>query len=83
LIVDANRELSGAVTFERLEPVTGQRRKIGQARRCLKPIEPQLGLAGKTRKLSDVPSRGKSFSYLVPVADDHSAIASTIYDLRK
>jgi len=83
LVVYSNRELSSAVTLERFEPVARQCRQIGQASRGLKPVEPQFSLPGKTRKLPDMPSGGKSFRCLVSVADDHGAITNNNYGLRK
>jgi hypothetical protein len=49
----------------------------------LKPVQPQLSLPGKTRKLLDVPPGGKSPGCLVSVADDHILTNSMNYDLRK
>ena len=83
MIVDANRKLSGTAAFERFQPIAWQRRQIGEARRCLEPVKPQLSLPRETRELPDMSSGGKSLGGLVPIADDHSIQDSKVYDLRK
>ena len=71
LIVYSNRELSSAIAFEGFKPVVRQCRQIGDARGRLEPVEAHLGLPGKARELLDMPSRGKPFGRLVPIADNH------------
>jgi hypothetical protein len=60
--------LSSAIALESFEPVAGQCRKIGQACRGLKPVEPQLSLPGEARKLPDMLPGGKSRGCLVTVS---------------
>src|SRR5260221_646106 len=84
LIVYSDRELPGAVTPKRLEPVARQSRQIGKAGRGLKPVEAHLSLPGKTREFLDVPPGRKPFGRLVPITDDHGRkINSRNYGLRK
>src|SRR5450755_1014514 len=71
LIVDSYRMLSGAISFEGLQPISRQGRQIGQTRRSIQPIKTNLSLPGETRELPDMPAGCKPFGTPVPEADDH------------
>jgi hypothetical protein len=71
LIVNANRKLSGAVTFECFQPIPWQCRQISQTRRRLKPVKTHLSLPCKAGELPDMPSGGKSLGGFNPIADNH------------
>src|SRR5579859_1151191 len=71
LIVYSNRELPGTIAFECFKSISRQCGQIGEAGGRVKAIKPQLGLPSKARKFLDVPSGGKPFGRLVPIADDH------------
>jgi hypothetical protein len=63
--------LSGAISFEGLQPISRQGRQISQTRRSIQPIKTNLGLPGETRELPDMPTGCKPFGTPVPEADDH------------
>jgi hypothetical protein len=74
LIVDSNRKLSGAIAFKRFQPIAGQCRQIGQARRRIQPIQTYLGLSREAAKLLDRTARSKPLGAPVSVANDHGRI---------
>jgi hypothetical protein len=71
LIVDADRKLSGAVAFERFQPVTRQSRQIGKTCHRFEPVKTYLSLPCKARELLDMSSGGKPLGGFVPIADNH------------
>jgi hypothetical protein len=64
LIVDANRELSGAIASENLEAVPRERPEIAKACRSFQTVEPRLRLTRKAGKLATELSRGEIFMRL-------------------
>lgn len=71
LIVDTNRKLSVAITFERFEPIARQCGQISEVRGCIEPVETHLGLTREAREFLDAPSSGEPRGGFVSVADDH------------
>jgi hypothetical protein len=71
LIVNANTVLALAISSERFKTITGQRGKIAQRSRRLKPIKFQARRAFKPRKSLDSVPVSEAFSVPAAIADDH------------
>jgi hypothetical protein len=83
LIVDSYRKLSGAISFEGLQPISRQGRQISQTRRSIQSVKTKLGLFGETRELPHMPAGSKPLGTPVAEANDHLRTITSIYELRK
>jgi hypothetical protein len=65
LVVYADAPLTLPRTLEGFQPVAGQRSEVFQARGCVQPIKPHLGLSPKTGKLPNTLAIGEALGSFV------------------
>jgi len=74
IVVNTNAMLPSSVSFQRLEPVSGQCSEILQVPSGMQPIQARFRLPRKAGKLSDELTGRETLGSLVSIAEDHGLI---------